>query len=51
MGKPEGKKRLGKHRSRWEDNINMDIHKVGYGRGGVWIESSWLGRGTGSGPL
>ena len=37
MGKPEGKKPLGRSRCRWEDNIKMDLHEV---EGGVmdWIE-------------
>jgi len=25
VGKPEGKRPLGKHRRRWEDNIKMDL--------------------------
>jgi len=29
VGKPEGKKPLGRPRCRWEDNIKMDIQKVG----------------------
>jgi hypothetical protein len=28
MGKPEGKKPLGRPRRRWEDNINMDVQEV-----------------------
>jgi hypothetical protein len=36
LGKPEGKRQLGKPRHRWVDNINMDL--VGLGWGGVdWI--------------
>jgi hypothetical protein len=35
--KPEGKKPLGRHRSRWEDNIKMDIQEVGVG-GVDWID-------------
>jgi hypothetical protein len=27
--KPEGKRPLGRPRHRWEDNINMDLQKVG----------------------
>jgi hypothetical protein len=30
-GKPEGKKPLGRRRSRWEDNIKIDLQKVGCG--------------------
>jgi hypothetical protein len=37
VGKPEGKRPLGRPRRRWEDNINIDLHKVGGGRGD-WIE-------------
>jgi len=49
VGKPEGKRPLGRHRRRWEDNIKMDLQKVGCG--GVWTESSWLRIGTGGGHL
>ena len=37
LGKPEGKKPLGRPRHRWEDNIKMDLQKVGCG-GVDWIE-------------
>jgi hypothetical protein len=30
VGKPEGKRPLGRPRRRWEDNIKMDLQKVGY---------------------
>ena len=33
VGKPEGKKPLGRPRLRWEDNIKMDLQKVGGGCG------------------
>jgi len=29
VGKPEGKKPLGRPRCRWEDNIKMDLQEVG----------------------
>jgi hypothetical protein len=29
VGKPEGKSPLGRPRHRWEDNIKMDLQKVG----------------------
>ena len=29
MGKPEGRKLLGRPRCRWEDNIKMDLQEVG----------------------
>jgi len=37
MGKPEGKRPLGRPRRRWEDNIKMDLQEVGFG-GMDWIE-------------
>jgi hypothetical protein len=33
LGKGEGKKQLGRPRSRWEDNIKMDLQEVGGGCG------------------
>jgi hypothetical protein len=33
VGKPEGKRPLGRPRRRWEDNIKMDVREVGGGRG------------------
>jgi hypothetical protein len=27
VGKPEGKRPLGRHRLRWEDNIKMDLEE------------------------
>jgi hypothetical protein len=37
VGKPEGRRPLGRPRCRWEDNIKMDLQKVGGGCGG-WME-------------
>jgi hypothetical protein len=37
VGKPEGKSPLGRPRRRWENNIKMDLQKVGGGRGD-WME-------------
>jgi hypothetical protein len=31
MGKPEGKRRLGRPRRRWEDGIRMDLREIGWG--------------------
>jgi hypothetical protein len=31
VGKPEGKRPLGRPRRRWEDNIKMDLKEVGCG--------------------
>jgi hypothetical protein len=36
VGKPEGKRPLGRPRHRWEDNIKMYIQKVGWGMD--WID-------------
>ena len=36
MGKPEGKRPLGRPRPRWEDNNKMDLQEVG--RGWDWME-------------
>ena len=36
VGKPEGKRPLGRPRRRWEDNIKMDLQEVG--GGGDWME-------------
>ena len=37
VGKPEGKRPLGRPRHRWEDNIKVDLQEVG-GVCGDWIE-------------
>ena len=37
VGKPEGKRPLGRPRRRWEDNIMMDLQEVGC-EGMDWIE-------------
>jgi hypothetical protein len=37
IGKPEGKRELGRPRHRWEDNIKMDLQEVGCGGAG-WTE-------------
>jgi hypothetical protein len=39
VGKPEGKRPLGRHRRRWEDNIKTDLQEVGVGCGD-WMELS-----------
>jgi hypothetical protein len=36
VGRPEGRRPLGRPRRRWEDNIKMDLHDVGWGMN--WIE-------------
>ena len=37
VGKPEGKRPLGRPRRRWQDNIRMDLQAVGRGCGD-WME-------------
>jgi hypothetical protein len=37
VGKPKGKRPLGRPRYRWEDNIKMDVQEVEAGRGD-WME-------------
>ena len=37
MGRPKGKRLLGRPSHRWEDNIKMDLREVGCG-GMDWIE-------------
>jgi hypothetical protein len=48
VGKPEGKRPLGRPRRRWEDGIRMDLREIGLG---VWIGFDWLRTGTGGGLL
>ena len=37
VGKPEGRRPLGRPRRRWEDNVKMDLEEVGKGCGD-WME-------------
>jgi hypothetical protein len=47
VGKPEGRRPLGRPRRRWADNIKMDLWEGG----GAWTGSIWLRIGTGGGLL
>jgi hypothetical protein len=49
VGKPEGKRTLGRPRRRWEDNMRMDLREIGWG--GVWTGFIWLRIGTSGGLL
>ena len=40
VGKPEGKRPLGRSRRRWEENINMDLQEVGCG-GTDWLKLAY----------
>jgi hypothetical protein len=48
VGRPEGRRPLGRPRCRWEDNIKMDLQEVGWG---AWTGLIWLRIGTGGGLL
>jgi hypothetical protein len=37
VGKPEGRRPMGKPRRRWDDNIRMDLQEVGCG------DMDWIG--------
>jgi hypothetical protein len=37
VGRPEGKRPLGRHRRRWKDNIKMDLREIGID-GVNWIQ-------------
>jgi hypothetical protein len=39
VGKPEGRRPLGRPRCRWLDNIRMDLVEVG------WADVDWIGKG------
>jgi hypothetical protein len=36
VGKPQGKRRLGRPRLRWKDNIRMDLREIG------WKAVDWI---------
>ena len=46
VGKPEGKRPLGRPRRRWVDNIRMDLQEVV-----MWTGLGWSRIGTGGGCL
>jgi hypothetical protein len=45
VGKPEGKRPLGRLRRRWVDNIRMDLEERWDGV--MWTGLVWLRKGTG----
>ena len=49
VGKPEGKRLLGRPRRRWVDNIGIDLQEVECGY--VWTGLGWHRIGTGGGRL
>jgi hypothetical protein len=46
VGKPEGKRPLGRLRRRWEDNTKIDIQEVRTRTGSIWLRTE-----TGDGHL
>jgi hypothetical protein len=48
VGKPEGKRPLGRPRRRWKDGIRMDLREIG-GGGVCGLDSTGLGQGPAAG--
>jgi hypothetical protein len=48
VGRPQGKRQLGRPALRWEDNFKLDHQEVGWGGG---MDRIWLRKGTGGGLL
>jgi hypothetical protein len=46
VGKPEGKRPLGKPRHRWEDNFKVDLKEIGW-KGVDWIDLTREGQVAG----
>jgi len=44
VGKPVGKRPLGRSRRRWVDNIKMDLQKLGWGEciGLIWLRNGQM---------
>jgi hypothetical protein len=49
VGKPEGKRRLGRPRCRWENGIRMDLRETGSGQGPVVGSCEYGDEPSGSG--
>jgi hypothetical protein len=47
MGKPEGKRPVGRHKCGYKDNVKMDLHELEW----AWTGLIWLRIGTGAGHL
>jgi hypothetical protein len=41
VGKPDGRRPLGRPRHRWEDNIKMELREIGFG------DVDWIHLGSG----
>jgi len=48
VGKPEGKRTLGRPKRRWEDIIKMDLQEVGWGGGVYGLIRFRIGTGGGN---
>jgi hypothetical protein len=48
VGKPEGKRPVGRYRRRWEDTIRIYLRKIGWK---VWTGFVWLRIGASGEPL
>jgi hypothetical protein len=48
VGRPEGRRPLGRPRLRWDDNIKMNLQEMGWE---AWTGLIWLGIRTGGGLL
>jgi hypothetical protein len=48
VGKPEGKRSLGRPKRRWENAIKMDLREIGWG---MWSGFTWLRIGIVGGLL
>jgi hypothetical protein len=46
VGKPEGKRTLGRPRRRWADNIKIGLQEIGWG---AWTGMIWCRIGTNGG--
>jgi hypothetical protein len=43
VGKPKGKRPLGRPRHRWEENIKMDLREIGIdGVNWIWLPQDWV---------
>jgi hypothetical protein len=43
VGRPEGKRPLGRPRHRWEYNIRLELREIGYKVGGCGLDASGSG--------
>jgi hypothetical protein len=51
VGKPEGKRPLGRPRCRWEDNIKMDLKEIGRMGEDRGVHRELVGKPEGKRPL